>query len=512
MLKSFEQYEEVAGTEVNLVSTRDKEKKLRSNKKSALENEAEILVEKINDLKAKAVTSEDWEEISRKLEELNNLCEQSDEEERKREEERKAAIKEAIEYFEEKDKKNIDRAFKIIEDFNLYNSPDIRASGIKKSVEYLKEDDCYNYATKIIDELDLSYFSEIQEAGAKKAIEYLKSGEIEIAFKIMDKLGISDSLEIREAGLEKVIDCFKKGNNDIAFKTINKIKLSIDSPEIREGGVENAIDCLRKGDIKNAFKLIDGLDLSDSLEIKTVATEKAIEYFKENDDYESANKIVDKLQLSIDFSKVEKATITSLERAKEIMGHNFFGPEKVKERFNIDVDNVPEIPYTPKELNEAMEKGGSLVLRIDSDNDGKPLTIEIISDRIKNIVDEKSIADFKQEAFLTKEHPNLEWKIVAEDYICARGRNYFYGTLEIYRYLNSIDALTEKEKEEYPSEQEIVKYFDEQLNKQISFNWEDGNGYGDNNNWREISKQLEEWKLISIDVQQLNIFMIELWD
>lgn len=114
-----------------------------------------------------------------------------------------------------------------------------------------------------------------------------------------------------------------------------------------------------------------------------------------------------------------------VDRAKEMMGEsNFFGPEKVKQAFGIEVSKVPSIPYSAKQLQEAKSRGEKLVLRVNETPDKKPLNLKnliamrqasgqekLISGDIED--DELGADDFwgKGAAFL-EETPKLEWKLV----------------------------------------------------------------------------------------------------
>ncbi|MFA5431865.1 MAG: hypothetical protein WC319_03220 [Candidatus Paceibacterota bacterium] len=188
-------------------------------------------------------------------------------------------------------------------------------------------------------------------------------------------------------------------------------------------------------------------------------------------------------------NKEEK--ITSFEQAAEIMGDRFFGPERIKTYMNIDVKDVPEIPYSPETLKQAVVSGANLILRIDSDNNGNTLTMEELQKKLRFKGGSNSLG-FLQEKFYKNDHPNAEWKIVLER--LSLGKNYFQSTLDIYKYLEKINFLSEDEKKEFPSEQSLIDYFN-QLNEQVIFDWRGGNGYDGANNWREISKKLANIKV-----------------
>lgn len=75
-----------------------------------------------------------------------------------------------------------------------------------------------------------------------------------------------------------------------------------------------------------------------------------------------------------------------LERAIEILGkENVLGPKEVEKTFGVRVENIPEIPFSPEELERAREMNMMLVLRVDKTKDGKPMSLEamneIVADR-----------------------------------------------------------------------------------------------------------------------------------
>lgn len=71
-----------------------------------------------------------------------------------------------------------------------------------------------------------------------------------------------------------------------------------------------------------------------------------------------------------------------LEQAQEIMGDQFLGPAAVERTFGFELkpEDIPEIPYTKEQLEQAKKLGERLVLRIHQDNKGKPLTFKRIEE------------------------------------------------------------------------------------------------------------------------------------
>lgn len=72
--------------------------------------------------------------------------------------------------------------------------------------------------------------------------------------------------------------------------------------------------------------------------------------------------------------KDKKEGLTSLEKAREIMGESMYGAEEIREIFGGDFE-IPPVQFSIEELERAKSLGQELVLYIDTTSDGKPLTI-----------------------------------------------------------------------------------------------------------------------------------------
>ncbi|MDO8598638.1 MAG: hypothetical protein Q7S02_00855, partial [bacterium] len=111
-----------------------------------------------------------------------------------------------------------------------------------------------------------------------------------------------------------------------------------------------------------------------------------------------------------------------IEVARELLGERMvFGPEAVRAMFGIELrlENIPPIPYSREELERAKENGEVLVLRIDHDGEGRPLTL----DRMEGILRERGgqvfarpddVEDARQfdMEFFTKDIPRVGWVLV----------------------------------------------------------------------------------------------------
>jgi len=92
-------------------------------------------------------------------------------------------------------------------------------------------------------------------------------------------------------------------------------------------------------------------------------------------------------QASLDRKLKARENRPPLERAREIMGKDFFGPAQVLEAWNtkLETSEIPPIPYSQTELKEAKARGEMLILRIEKDSSGQALDMN----RMKQLMKEK---------------------------------------------------------------------------------------------------------------------------
>jgi len=114
--------------------------------------------------------------------------------------------------------------------------------------------------------------------------------------------------------------------------------------------------------------------------------------------------------------------LEKIEWAQEIMGEDFMGPEQVAAAFNLDPNTIeiPPIPFSQTELERAKQLGQFLILRIDKDNGGNPLTMQrmrmILNDKVKDNGKVFSNPDWQQtEEFFTTDFPKARWALVSKD-------------------------------------------------------------------------------------------------
>lgn len=144
-----------------------------------------------------------------------------------------------------------------------------------------------------------------------------------------------------------------------------------------------------------------------------------------------------------------------IEKAKEILGKDFLGPEAIEKTFGTKIESaeIPAIPFPQAELEKAKELGQFLVLRINSGPDGKPLTMQSMN----NLLEEKYETDgskvlydtdwYEKEEFFTNETPRLAWALTSKEMIPdSTDKNYLEQTDAIVDYLGKIfpEDLPEK--------------------------------------------------------------------
>lgn len=193
-------------------------------------------------------------------------------------------------------------------------------------------------------------------------------------------------------------------------------------------------------------------------------------------------------------------------RAKEIMGEEFFGPEEIEKAFGIRVnpDRIPGIPFAGENLERARELGQFLILRVDTADDGTPLTMVEINKLLKGKVSggAKALYDndgsgqlkddawYRGEAFATQDPPRLSWALVGKEVLPdSSNKNYLEQTVEIVDYLkNEVFAGKEIPVEFQSAISEFEKAKDE-IGKLID------------NDWQKAAKQLEELAITKLTRQ-----------
>jgi hypothetical protein len=115
-------------------------------------------------------------------------------------------------------------------------------------------------------------------------------------------------------------------------------------------------------------------------EIKTLKQEfdLELEALKTNKSFEKAIEIKSSILSAIEILK--RGLVVSIERAKQIMGENFFGSREIAKINLIFKENeIPKIPFTQDELMRAKELGQYLIFRIGLSG-SRPLDFEAMED------------------------------------------------------------------------------------------------------------------------------------
>ncbi len=135
----------------------------------------------------------------------------------------------------------------------------------------------------------------------------------------------------------------------------------------------------------------------------------------------------------------------NLQEAKEILGTRFFGPDELK-KAGIEVEDVPEIPFTAEQLETAKAKGLDLILFTDKLSDGSPLTGKSLNAFYGGKQSNASKLLYKvdwyaNEDFYAKETPELKWKLVSREIIPDTvSKNYLDQTEALAKYVQSLYA------------------------------------------------------------------------
>jgi len=140
--------------------------------------------------------------------------------------------------------------------------------------------------------------------------------------------------------------------------------------------------------------------------------------------------------------------LEKIEKAQEIMGEDFMGPEQVANALNLDPTTieVPPIPFSQAELEKAKQLGQFLILRIDKDSEGNPLTMQRIANlaqtqfeaQDKGRVLRDDITWFQNDSFFTADSLALKWALVSKEVVPGSTRkNYYEQTKTLVAYLKN---------------------------------------------------------------------------
>lgn len=176
----------------------------------------------------------------------------------------------------------------------------------------------------------------------------------------------------------------------------------------------------------------------------------------------------------------------SFERAREILGKDFLGPDAILKTWNLKLEakDIPSIPFSIEDLERAKELGQFLIFRTS-------LTMEKMGEILK---DEKVFLDnswYQNEDFYTKETSKPGWALVSKEPIPnSTNQDYIEQTQTICDYLDSevfgnVDEMPEVYQDAI-MEFEAKKAELEDLMQ---------------SNWKECAKQLSELQITKLTRQ-----------
>jgi len=198
-----------------------------------------------------------------------------------------------------------------------------------------------------------------------------------------------------------------------------------------------------------------------------------------------------KQELGVGSKKTREGIETSYEQAQEIMGESFYGVEEIKNtfRFEFPQEKVPAIPYSPEVLEKAKKNGEMLMLRVESDGEGSPMTMERMNGLMQAVLEEDSEEEqekllydtnwYQEEDFFKNASLRTEWKLVGKNLVPdSTSKNYIEQTKLLRDYLLGLNSVSKEEQEECTDEllEGLQKMLDEDYDK----------------NWKDVARKLSE--------------------
>jgi len=129
----------------------------------------------------------------------------------------------------------------------------------------------------------------------------------------------------------------------------------------------------------------------------------------------------------------------SPEEARETLGNGqFLGAEEVGKAFGVRLEDVPPIPFSREELENAGRLGQMLVLRVDKAADGEPLTMKKIQEVIGGKMEASGKGPlrypddwYKDEDLFTKERPAPGWTLTTKETVPGSASKDYIGQAEV---------------------------------------------------------------------------------
>ena len=141
---------------------------------------------------------------------------------------------------------------------------------------------------------------------------------------------------------------------------------------------------------------------------------------------------------------LEAKVTVSVSRAEKVFGEYFLGPKEIEGCFRIKLEKIPPIQFKKADLERARALGQMLILQIDRDANGDPLTIERMRTILPTVrgsgaTPRLAIQDwYLNENFFKNEVPDLGWRLVSHECIPrSKGEDYEYQTEMMIRYIKT---------------------------------------------------------------------------
>jgi hypothetical protein len=137
----------------------------------------------------------------------------------------------------------------------------------------------------------------------------------------------------------------------------------------------------------------------------------------------------------------ESGEPASLDEAREILGRDVLGPEEIEKALGFKPDRVPPLQYSKEDLEKAKGLGEMLVLRLNADAEGQPLTMKRLQELAEPRLATKektqtlvSTNGYKDEGFFNRDAvPFPYWQLVAKDVIPESVGEDFFGQTRALR-------------------------------------------------------------------------------
>lgn len=157
-----------------------------------------------------------------------------------------------------------------------------------------------------------------------------------------------------------------------------------------------------------------------------------------------------------EFLKSEAAQVSNAEKsaafesagfaqAREVLGTDFIDPEATVKLWGLELSEVevPQIPFDRERLEKAKLLGEMLILRVDKDGQGNPLTMKqmlsMLEGAFQKAGDGKVLLNtdwYKDEEFFTSQAPQLRWVLVGKNILDdSTGKDYIAQTKLLRDYL-----------------------------------------------------------------------------